>query len=50
MATFAASLGVQGHALRAAHIHRARKQMHDDIAAAQDGDSYDNVDQCLFQN
>jgi hypothetical protein len=34
---------------RATHVHRAREQMHNDIAAAEDGDSYRDVQQSFFQ-
>ncbi len=43
MAALRASSRVQGVTLWATNVHRARKEMHDDIAAAQNGDSYDQI-------
>ncbi|HYV25371.1 MAG TPA: hypothetical protein VE969_09055 [Pyrinomonadaceae bacterium] len=35
--------------LRATNVHRAREEVHDHIAATENGDSYDGVQECLSQ-
>lgn len=41
--------GIKRMAISAAHIHCAREQVHDDVAAAEYGDSQAHIEQCLFQ-
>jgi hypothetical protein len=41
---------VQGVTLRATNVHRAREEVHDHIAAAEDGDSYDGVQDNFSQS
>jgi len=36
--------------LRATNVHRPREQVHDHIAAAEDGDSYDDVQDRFSQS
>ncbi|HXI25631.1 MAG TPA: hypothetical protein VNG71_17320 [Pyrinomonadaceae bacterium] len=35
--------------LRATDVHCAREEVHDHIAAAENGDSYDDVQDCFSQ-
>ena len=48
--TISAPSGIQRRTRSAAHIHCLRKEMHDGIATAEDGDSYADVQQRLFQS
>ena len=34
---------------RATHVHRAREKVHNNIAAAEDGDSYNDVQKSFLQ-
>ena len=49
LATMRSASRVQGHAGRAANVHRTSELMHDHIAAAENGDSYDDVQDCVSQ-
>jgi len=49
LAALATPPRIERVAFPATNIHRPSEQVHDDIAAAEDGDSYDNVEQNLFQ-
>lgn len=49
-ATICSAAGIQRRARPATHVHCLRKEMHDGIAAAEDGDSDADVEQRLFQS
>ena len=49
LAAFCSTPGVQYSALHASNVHRAREQIRNDIAAAENGDSYKHIYDCLFQ-
>ena len=44
-----ASARVQRSAVQTAHIHRARENVHDDITAAEDGDSQEDINDRVSQ-
>jgi hypothetical protein len=49
LATLRPSPGIQSRTRLATHIHCSRKQMHDDIATAENGDSQADVDERVLQ-
>ena len=49
IAALAAAPRIERLALRATHVHGPGEQVHDHIAAAEDGDSYDNVEENFSQ-